>query len=142
MPRMTAVENVALPLRFSGVGRKEREARALEQLGQVGLIDRAQHKPSELSGGEQQRVAIARSMINQPELVLGDEPTGNLDTGTGLRILESLSLLRDQGRTVIVVSHDPRITNFASTTLFLLDGRQVSEAEYSQAVSIQSFGVN
>lgn len=135
MPRLTALENVALPLRFSSVGRRERRLRAMHQLELVGLADRAMHKPGELSGGELQRVAIARSMVNQPELLLGDEPTGNLDSGTGLRIMESLSQLNAAGRTVIVVSHDPRITGFASDTLFLLDGRRVSEADYSQAIS-------
>lgn len=138
LPRLTALENVALPLRFSGIPRKQRNARAMEQLERVGLADRAQHKPGELSGGEQQRVAIARSMVNDPELLLGDEPTGNLDTQSGLRIMESLSQLNLQGRTVVVVSHDPRITSFANDTLFLMDGRRVSEADYSQAVSFNT----
>ena len=127
---MTALENVAFPMRFA---RPARTAQALLRCLQVGLEKRALHLPTELSGGEQQRVAVARSLINQPKVILADEPTGNLDTATGYGIMQLLSELHKAGHTVIVVSHDPRMKQFSTSTVYLLDGKTVPEAEYQAA---------
>jgi putative ABC transport system ATP-binding protein len=135
IPSMTALENVAFPMRFARLGSGARQKRALELLKQVGLENRAYHKPTELSGGQQQRVAIARALVNNPQLILADEPTGNLDTHSGLLIMQVLADLHKQGRTVLVVTHDPRMTRFATHTIRILDGRIVTEAEYDAAVS-------
>ena len=120
---MSALENVEFPMRFAQVPRRERKERAMHLLEQVGLEDRALHKPTELSGGQQQRVAIARALVNNPQLILADEPTGNLDTSSGLGIMRLLSELHLGDRTVIVVTHDARMTQFATHTIQLLDGR-------------------
>jgi putative ABC transport system ATP-binding protein len=120
---MSALENVEFPMRFAQVPRRVRKERALHLLEQVGLEDRALHKPTELSGGQQQRVAIARALVNNPQLILADEPTGNLDTSSGLGIMRLLSELHLGDRTVIVVTHDARMTQFATHTIQLLDGR-------------------
>ena len=127
LPKTTAVENVELPLIYctrddiSGLG-----ARALEQ---VGLKDRAKHLPSELSGGEQQRVAIARALVNEPEIILADEPTGNLDSRSGLEVLAIFQELNRQGKTVILITHDPNVAAMASRRLELVDGRIVSDIQ-------------
>ncbi|MBP9675248.1 MAG: ABC transporter ATP-binding protein [Anaerolineaceae bacterium] len=133
IPSMPAEENVSFPLRFSGIKHQQRRSRAQEILTNVGLSDRASHKPTELSGGQQQRVAIARALINDPPLILADEPTGNLDTQSGLIIMKLLSRLHQAGKTVIVVTHDPRMRQFATNTLYLLDGLVVSEEQYREA---------
>jgi putative ABC transport system ATP-binding protein len=133
---MTAQENVGFPMQFAGVQTKERGTRALDLLGRVGLSDRSHHKPNELSGGQQQRVAIARALVNNPALILADEPTGNLDTSSGVSIMHLLSELHQQGRTVLVVTHDPRMVRFATHKIFLLDGKIVSEEQY-QAASLE-----
>jgi putative ABC transport system ATP-binding protein len=126
IPTMTALQNVEFPMIFAQVPVAEREARAAELLARVGLADRMDHKPTELSGGQQQRVAVARALVNDPAIILADEPTGNLDSKTGAEIMELLSRLnRDEGRTIIVVSHDPRVTDFTTATMNLLDGRMV-----------------
>ncbi|MFZ5881610.1 MAG: ABC transporter ATP-binding protein [Chloroflexota bacterium] len=130
---MSALENVAFPMQFAGVVASQRRERAAGLLGQVGLADRSHHKPSELSGGQQQRVAIARALVNNPTLILADEPTGNLDTTSGVTVMQMLSDLHRDGRTVLVVTHDPRMTRFATHKIFLLDGKVVSEAEYQSA---------
>jgi putative ABC transport system ATP-binding protein len=130
---MTALENVSFPMQFSGVSATKRNQQARAILDQVGLANRADHKPSELSGGQQQRVAIARALVNNPSLILADEPTGNLDTSSGAAIMQVLSDLHTSGRTVLVVTHDPRMTRFATHKIFLLDGRIVSEDEYQSA---------
>jgi putative ABC transport system ATP-binding protein len=126
IPSMTALENVAFPMRFAGISRRKRLARANELLEQVGLADRVNHRPTELSGGQQQRVAVARALVNNPQLILADEPTGNLDTASGTEILNLLAELHGNGRTVLVVTHDPRIATFASHTIQLLDGKIVN----------------
>ena len=136
MPSMTALENVAFPMRFAGIGAGQRRKRALELLTQVGLANRAYHKPTELSGGQQQRVAIARALINDPQLIMGDEPTGNLDTTSGINIMHALADLHRAGRTVVVVTHDPRMTRFSTHTVRLLDGRIVTAAEYEAAIAM------
>lgn len=131
---MSALENVAFPMQFAGVPPAERRRRALALLERVGLADRAAHRPNELSGGEQQRVAIARALVNDPLLILADEPTGNLDTASGAAIMQMLFDLYQSGRTVLVVTHDPRMARFATHKLFLLDGKIVSEQAYQAAV--------
>ena len=133
IPSMTALENVAFPMQFAGVTPTQRKQQARNLLGQVGLDNRADHRPTELSGGQQQRVAIARALVNNPSLILADEPTGNLDTSSGAAVMQLLSDLHNSGRTVLVVTHDPRMTRFATHKIFLLDGREVSEAEYQSA---------
>jgi putative ABC transport system ATP-binding protein len=130
---MTAQQNVAFPMRFAHSSKKYRNQRAIEVLRLVGLGDRISHRPTELSGGQQQRVAIARSLINDPELVLADEPTGNLDSSSGAAIMQLLSELHRSGKSVLVVTHDTRMKQFATHHMFLLDGRIVSEEEYNAA---------
>jgi putative ABC transport system ATP-binding protein len=133
IPSMTALENVIFPMRFRRIAQHQRRERALNLLEQVGLGDRAYHRPTELSGGQQQRVAVARALVNDPQLILADEPTGNLDTQSGLAIIQLLSDLHQQGRTVLVVTHDSRIARFATQTIRILDGRIVAEAEADEA---------
>ena len=124
LPRLTAKENVALPLMFSGVPEKERLARAEELLERVGLGPRLTHRPTQLSGGEQQRVAIARALVGEPALLLADEPTGNLDSATGAEIMRLLKALnQERGLTLLVVTHDPEIAAFATRTVRLRDGK-------------------
>lgn len=130
---MNALENAAFPMQFTGIPVSERSRRARQLLEQVGLADRAHHKPSELSGGQQQRVAVARALVNDPALILADEPTGNLDTASGVQIMQLLSELHRAGRTVLVVTHDPRMTRFATHKIFLLDGLVVNEEDYQSA---------
>jgi len=131
---MTALDNVAFPMQFSGVNSAHRKTRASDLLKQVGLDNRADHRPSELSGGQQQRVAIARALVNDPSLILADEPTGNLDTSSGVTVMQLLADLHKAGRTVLVVTHDPRMMRFATHKIFLLDGHMVSEEEYQSAI--------
>ncbi len=124
LPRLSAEENVALPLMFSGVPERERRGRARALLEQVGLGPRLGHRPNQLSGGEQQRVAIARALVGGPALLLADEPTGNLDTGTGREIMALLrELNRGRGLTLLVVTHDPEVAAFADRVVKLRDGR-------------------
>jgi len=126
MPRMTALENVELPMRFAGVPAAERAARAASLLDRVGLRERATHRPAQLSGGEAQRVAIARSLANRPSVLLADEPTGNLDSKSGAEIIALLEELGDEGRTVIVVTHDESLGRRAQRVIRLLDGQIVA----------------
>jgi putative ABC transport system ATP-binding protein len=123
LPRLTVLENVELPLSYQGVGRRERRRQARRALARVGLDERRRHLPGEISGGERQRVAVARALVNEPSLVLADEPTGNLDTGTGDEILGLLRAVHRQGGTVVLVTHDPRIGEQAPRRLGLRDGR-------------------
>ena len=126
LPRLTALENVALPLMFGRVPGRERLTRARALLEQVGLADRLNHRPTQLSGGEQQRVAIARSLVAEPALLLADEPTGNLDTTTGSDIMTLLNALNvERGLTLLVVTHDPEVAAFADRIVRLRDGRVV-----------------
>jgi putative ABC transport system ATP-binding protein len=122
LPRLSAAENVELPLTYRGVTRRERRERSLDSLESVGLAGRAAHLPNELSGGERQRVAIARALVNRPSLILADEPTGNLDSNTGEEILALLRGLHGEGRTLVVVTHDLRIGEQAERTLCIRDG--------------------
>ncbi|WP_317206733.1 ABC transporter ATP-binding protein [Ferruginibacter lapsinanis] len=122
LPRLTAAENVALPLIYSGIPKKERQERAMEVLLKVKLDDRALHKPNELSGGQCQRVAIARALINNPAIILADEPTGNLDSKTSYEIMEILEKIHDDGNTVVLVTHEEDISGFAHRVIRLRDG--------------------
>ena len=123
IPTQTALENVMLPMLFQDVPREEREERAGELLEKVGLGDRMDHLPGELSGGQRQRVAIARALANDPEIILADEPTGNLDTKTGEEIIQMFIKLNKEGKTVIVVTHDLELANRAEKIIKLRDGR-------------------
>ena len=122
MPRYTALENVALPLVYAGASRTDREARAREVLEQVGLADRMDHRPNELSGGQRQRVAVARALVNRPDLLLADEPTGNLDTKTSLEIMALFGEIHAAGNTVVLVTHEEDIAAYAHRVVRLRDG--------------------
>ena len=122
LPRETALENVALPLLYGGVGRKERTRRAQEALENVGLGDRLTFLPTQLSGGQKQRVAIARAMVGRPKLLLADEPTGALDTASGRQIMELFRALNQQGVTIVMITHEPEIAAYADRTLYIRDG--------------------
>src|SRR5688500_11257091 len=113
LPRLTALENVALPLVYAGMSKKQRTEVAMDVVKKVGLEDRSHHKPNELSGGQCQRVAIARALVNNPSLILADEPTGNLDSKTSVEIMEILNKIHDLGNTVVLVTHEEDIANYA-----------------------------
>ena len=123
LPRTTALDNVALPLLYAGASADEREARARRRLEQVGLADRVDHHPSQLSGGQQQRVAVARALVNDPALVLADEPTGALDSRTSVEIMALLQQLNRDGITIVLVTHEHDIANFARRVITFRDGR-------------------
>ena len=123
MPRLTALENVALPLIYAGKSKAERNERAKEVLENVGLGDRVRHKPNELSGGQRQRVAIARALVNKPSIILADEPTGNLDSKTSYEIMHIFSEIHKQGNTVILVTHEEDIALYAKRIVRLRDGK-------------------
>jgi putative ABC transport system ATP-binding protein len=127
LPRLTAVENVEVPMTYAGVPVRERRARALEALAQVGLKDRVHHTPTQLSGGQQQRVAIARALVNRPRLLLADEPTGALDTETTRQILELVDGLHRDGLTVVLVTHEPDVARRAERVISMRDGRIVKD---------------
>ena len=126
LPRETALENVALPLLYGGVGRRERTERARQALEDVGLGDRLTFFPTQLSGGQKQRVAIARAMVGKPKLLLADEPTGALDTASGKQIMALFRELNKQGVTIVMITHEPEIAAYADRTLYIRDG-QLSE---------------
>jgi putative ABC transport system ATP-binding protein len=123
VPRLTAAENVELPMVFAGVPRPERRQRVAAELAAVGLTARVDHRPEQLSGGERQRVAIARAMVMRPRLLLADEPTGNLDSRSGLQVLELLDGLHAAGLTLVVVTHDPTVARRAARVILMADGR-------------------
>ncbi|MBI4868796.1 MAG: ABC transporter ATP-binding protein [Candidatus Wallbacteria bacterium] len=130
LPRTTALENVELPLLYGGVGASERHRRSLECLRAVGLAGREHHQPTQLSGGQQQRVAIARALVNNPGLVMADEPTGNLDSRTSLEVMELLQDLNSRGMTIVLVTHEPDISRFASRIVRFRDGRVAEDAAH------------
>lgn len=143
VPRLNALQNIELPLIFAGKNPALRRELATAALVSVGLSDRADHRPAELSGGEKQRVAIARATVMQPDLLLADEPTGNLDTRSGEQVLDLLGSLHREGRTLIVVTHDPNVARRADRVLVMRDGeivRRVSTAEQSELGSLLEDG--
>lgn len=127
LPRASALRNVELPLIYSGISRVERHEMAQKALSAVGLGHRTEHKPTEMSGGERQRVAVARAMVNRPSVLLADEPTGNLDTKTGEEILKLFHEINDQGKTIVTVTHDPEVAEHAERVLVLRDGEIQSD---------------
>lgn len=133
LPKTSALDNVQLPLLYADVPRRERLQLGAEALDRVGLADRMQHRPSELSSGQQQRVAIARAIVTKPQVVLADEPTGNLDTHTSLGILALFQVLGDQGMTIAYVTHEPDIARYASRLLRFRDGRIESDTRQEPA---------
>ena len=127
VPRTSAMSNVELPLVYAGVGRRQRRERAMAALDMVGLADRAGHLPNQLSGGQQQRAAIARALVNDPALVLADEPTGNLDSGSTEEVLRVLDELNSRGRTVVVITHEDHVARHAGRVIRVNDGRIVAD---------------
>lgn len=128
LSRISALDNVALPLVYAGVGRRERTERAMEKLKSVGLETWAHHKPNELSGGQRQRVAIARALVNNPHIIMADEPTGNLDTKSTKDIMRLFEALHEEHKTIILVTHEPEIAACANRQLLLSDGRITKDA--------------
>ena len=122
LPRLTALENVALPLVYAGISKKQRNEKALHVLDMVNLSDRSHHRPNELSGGQSQRVAIARALVNDPAIILADEPTGNLDTKTSYEIMEIFNTIHSGGNTIVLVTHEEDIANHAHRIIRLRDG--------------------
>lgn len=122
LPRLSAVENVALPLVYAGIPKRQRMQKAMQVLEKVSLTDRSHHKPNEMSGGQNQRVAIARALVNDPAIILADEPTGNLDSKTSYEIMEIFGRIHDAGNTVILVTHEEDIANYAHRIVRLRDG--------------------
>ena len=127
MPRTTSIKNVQLPLVYAGVGKQERLKRTTQALGEVGLSDKLESTPAQLSGGEQQRVAIARALINNPLIIFADEPTGNLDTKSSAEIMEIFRKLNQDGRTIIMITHEADIAQNASRIITIRDGQIVSD---------------
>ncbi len=136
LPRLSSLDNVALPLVYSGMSKADREARAQQVLADVGLGDRVDHKPNELSGGQRQRVAIARALVNKPSIILADEPTGNLDTKTSIEIMAILEQIHKQGNTVILVTHEPDIAEHAHRIIRLRDGKVESDIRNENVVTV------
>ena len=132
LPRTSALENVALPLVYAGVAKKERLERAQVVLEKVGLGDRGDHKPNELSGGQRQRVAIARALINNPSIVLADEPTGNLDSKSSLEIMALFEEIHAEGNTVVMVTHEEDIAKYAKRTIRMIDGKMANHYATSE----------
>ncbi len=135
IPRSSAVHNVEMPLIYAGNGHQRRE-RALAALAAVGLADRASHQPSELSGGQQQRVAIARALVTEPAILLADEPTGNLDSAASVEIMKVLVQLNQEGRTIVLITHENDIAHFARRVVRLRDGLIISDTQQAAAVAI------
>jgi len=132
LPRLSALDNVALPLVYAGIDIKERNARAAKALEKVGLEERMKHRPNQLSGGQQQRVAIARALVGNAAIILADEPTGNLDTKTSVEIMNILTELNGEGKTIVLVTHEPEIAAYASRILRFKDGKLIEDTKGRQ----------
>ena len=128
MPKLTACQNVELPLTYMKIPKKERRERALEMLRLVGLEERSDFKPMELSGGQKQRVAIARALVTNPSFILGDEPTGALDTKTSVQIMDLFKQFNDEGKTIVIITHEPEVAHLCKQTVILRDGNIESKA--------------
>jgi len=133
LPKLNVMQNVELPMIYSGISAKERRERAMKALEQVGLANRARHRPSQLSGGQQQRAAIARALVNNPRIVFADEPTGNLDSHTGEAILQLFRKLSQEGRTIVLVTHDPEIAAVTPRRIEIRDGKIASKLDLTLA---------
>ncbi len=127
LPRMDALRNVELPLLYRGMNRMERSRRSMEALDAVGVADRARHRPNEMSGGQRQRVAIARALVNEPSIILADEPTGNLDSGTGEEVMAIFDRLNGDGHTIVLVTHEEHVARHCDRILRLRDGKIVGD---------------
>jgi putative ABC transport system ATP-binding protein len=123
LPKLTALQNLELPMLYNGIGKKQRKQRANHILDMVGLTDRATHFPSKLSGGQRQRIAIGRALTNNPDLILADEPTGNLDSQTGNEIMQILQALNKRGTTIVLITHEKQVAQYTNQTLILKDGQ-------------------
>lgn len=132
LPRITAVQNIELPMIYAGVGKKERRIKAIEALERVSLVDRMDHKPNELSGGQKQRVAIARALVNNPAIILADEPTGNLDTASGEDIMAVFQELNREGVTIVLVTHEPDIADHTKRIIKFRDGFLTSDVHVNK----------
>lgn len=136
LPRISALHNIALPLVYAGVAEKERLDRSLTVLTKVGLAERSEHRPNELSGGQRQRIAIARALVNDPAILIADEPTGNLDTKSSLEIMDIFCDLHKQGRTIIMVTHEPDIAAYAERVVHVRDGRILKDELNADKVAV------
>ncbi|MEW9094534.1 MAG: ABC transporter ATP-binding protein [Clostridiaceae bacterium] len=134
LPRMNVIENVELPMLYSGVSKKERKEKALNALEKVGLLDRIHHKPNEISGGQRQRVAIARAIVNNPSVIMADEPTGNLDSKSSLDIMSIFQKLNEEGATIIMVTHEPDIAQYSKRIVRVRDGKIVFDEEVKNRI--------
>ncbi len=135
VPRTSAIANVELPLAYAGLGRAQRRARAMTALAEVGMADRIEHLPSELSGGQQQRVAVARALVTNPALILADEPTGNLDSRSTADVLEIFGRLNVEGRTIVLITHEPEVAERAKRVIRLADGRVVYDERHTDVAA-------
>ena len=142
LPKLTVRQNVELPMIYSGLSSKERKQRAMHALESVDMEDRSKHRPSQLSGGQQQRTAIARALVNDPKIIFADEPTGNLDTNTGEKILQMFDKLHTEGRTVMLVTHDPEIAAVTPRRIEIRDGKIANEVDPKLSGQIPRFSAN
>lgn len=136
LPRATALENVEIPLIYSGIPTKRRMKLAMDALAMLGLEGREHHFPSQLSGGQQQRVAIARAIVNEPQVILADEPTGNLDTTTSIEIMEIFKNLNKKGITIVMITHEKEIAAYAERIILFRDGKTIGEERIEQAINL------
>lgn len=140
LPRMTALDNVALPLQYAKVPKRERKEKCLHALDLVGLSDRVDFKPTQLSGGQKQRVAIARAMVNSPKILLADEPTGALDSKSGVQVMELFKELHNQGVTIIMITHSEEIANYADRVIKIIDG-ELTDGAYTATTDLETISL-